>query len=40
MARTGVVGRLLGEKIGVVEDVDVDEEDMAWVEYLRVWVSL
>lgn len=40
MARTGVVGCLLGAKVGVVEEVDVDEDDMTWGEYLRVRVSL
>lgn len=35
-----MVGRLLGEKIGIVEEVDLDEEDMAWGEYLRVRVTL
>ncbi|XP_040998212.1 uncharacterized protein LOC121244266 [Juglans microcarpa x Juglans regia] len=40
MARNEYVGRLLGEKIGVFEKVDVDEGAIAWGEFQRVCVNL
>lgn len=40
MARNECVGRLLGEKIGIMEEVDVDEGEIAWGELLRVQVNL
>lgn len=40
MARNEFVGWLLGEKIGIVEEVDVDEGEMAQGEYLQVRVTL
>ncbi|KAF5459758.1 hypothetical protein F2P56_019678 [Juglans regia] len=36
MARTDYVGRLLGVKLGSVEEVDVEAGEMEWGEYLRV----
>lgn len=34
------MGRLLGEKVGIIEAVDVDERKLAWGEFLRVQVKL
>ncbi|KAF5464529.1 hypothetical protein F2P56_014601 [Juglans regia] len=40
MARTEYVGRLLGSKMGTVEEVDVEAGDMKWGQFLRVRVLL
>ncbi|XP_040990918.1 uncharacterized protein At4g02000-like [Juglans microcarpa x Juglans regia] len=34
------VGRLIGTTLGKVLDVDVDFDDLAWAEYMRVWIAL
>ena len=37
---TAKIGAVLGESIGDVEEVDADEEQMAWGKYLRVRVAV
>lgn len=34
MARNKYMGRLIGDKIGRVVEVDIEEDEMAWGEFL------
>lgn len=39
-ARNAYVGKRVGTKIGRVEDVDLDEGELAWREFMQVQVTL
>lgn len=40
MARNAYVGKKLGEKLGSVEEVDLEKGEVEWREYMRVHLKL